>query len=65
MPRYDFECKGCGRIVEIRMTTTQFDEAVCDKCGGIMKRLFSPQGTVFQIRWGRPSVRKKVRKMGA
>jgi len=64
MPKYDFKCEKCGRVAEIRMMTTQFDETVCGKCGGKMKRQFSPQGTVFQVRWGKPKVRQKVKRMG-
>ena len=62
MPKYDFKC---GKVAEITMMTTQFDKAVCNKCGGIMKRQFSPQGTTFQVRWGKPKVRQKVKRMGA
>ena len=65
MPKYDFECEKCGRKVEIYMTTTQFDEATCDKCGGIMKRLFSPQGIHFLNKlWIKPKVRAKMKKQG-
>ena len=64
MPKYDFECQQCGKIAEIYMNVTQFDKAMCDECGGIMKRQF-PTSVNFQVRWGRPAVRKRVRKMGA
>jgi len=65
MAIFDFKCEKCGKVVEIRMSTTQFNETVCDDCGGIMKKQFSPQGTVFQVRWGKAKVRAKVKKMGA
>jgi putative FmdB family regulatory protein len=65
MPKYDFECQKCKRVAELYMQTTQSNEATCSKCGGKMKKLFSPQGTVFQIRWGKPKIRAKVKKMGA
>jgi len=45
------------------MGTTQFDELECI-CGGRMKRQF-PTSATFQIRWGKPKVRAKVKKMGA
>ena len=64
MPKYDFECIKCGKVAEIYMATTQFDEAVCDKCGGVMKRLFSPQGINFRMKWIKPKVKKKMQKMG-
>ena len=65
MPKFDFKCDDCGKVVEILQMTTQFDEMVCDKCKGRMKKQFSPQGTVFQVRWGKEKVRNKVKKMGA
>ena len=62
MPKYDYECEECQNIEE---RIKSFSERQYCKCGGRMKRLFSPQGTVFQVRWGKPRVRAKVKKMGA
>lgn len=63
MAKYDFRCEKCGKIVEIYMNVTQFDKLECE-CGGMMKRQF-PTGVNYQIRWGKPKVRAKVRRMGA
>lgn len=64
MPKYDFECVRCLKKEERNVLYEKRDHQFC-KCGGKMNRLFSPQGTVFQVRWGKPKVRDKVRKMGA
>jgi len=63
MPKYDFKCDKCGKIAEIYMNVTQFDETVCE-CGGKMKRQF-PTSAKFQVRWGKAKVRAKVKRMGA
>ena len=63
MPKYDFECKTCGNKKEIYMNTTQFDELICECCGGRMKRQF-PTSVSFQIRWVKPKVKEKMKKMG-
>jgi len=64
MPKYDFKCEKCGRVVEIRMRTTQFDETVCDKCGGKMKRLFPTNIHFHNKLWVKSKVQKKMKKMG-
>lgn len=65
MPRYDFECRRCDRIVERRMSFEESRKGFICGCGGIMERIFSPQGITFQVRWGKPKVRQKVKRMGA
>ena len=63
MPRYDYVCERCKKKEERQV---DFYQAVQQcKCGGFMKRQFSPQGTVFLTRWGKPKVRQKVKRMGA
>ena len=66
MPRYNYECEECGFIEEKNVFSSDSKETIfCKKCGGKMKRLFSPQGQNFLIRWGKPKVRQKVKRMGA
>jgi len=66
MSRFDFKCCKCGDTVEASMPFARAERGFpCVKCEGIMVRQFSPQGTTFQIRWGKPKVRNKVKKMGA
>jgi len=64
IPKYDFICQKCGKIAEIYLGVTEFDEAVCNECGGTMHRQF-PTSVTFQVRWGKPKVRAKVKRMGA
>jgi len=63
VPKYDYFCEKCGNKEE---RLVDFYEAIqqCE-CGGFMQRQFSPQGTVFLKRWGKPKVRQKVKRMGA
>ena len=65
MPRYDFKCNRCGFKEEATMSFEKAEKDYpCPECKGIMERQFSPQGTNFLIRWGKPKVRQKVKKMG-
>jgi len=62
MPRYDYFCKYCNNKEE---RLVDFYEAVQQcKCGGFMERLFSPGGINFQVKWVKPKVKKKMKKMG-
>ncbi len=48
MPLYEYECRGCGAITDVRHG---FDETVttrCPACGGELGRRFSPAGIVFK-----------------
>ena len=42
MPTYEYECKGCGRIFEIRQRISESALSTCDVCGGAVQRLLSP-----------------------
>ena len=67
MAKYDFKCKKCGAVEE-KIVSWETSQGLffCPKCLTLaMERQFSPQGTVFQIRWGKPKVRQKVKRMGA
>jgi len=67
MPKYDFKCQGCGEVKEKIVSWTESEKRFfCERCGTLsVRRIFSPQGIVFQVRWGKPRVRAKVKKMGA
>jgi len=67
MARYDFKCDRCGIVVEGRMSFEQSELGrSCPLCGdGILERIFSPKGVKIQVRWGKPKVRQKVKRMGA
>ena len=48
MPLYEYECRSCGTVTDIRHG---FDESVseaCPACGGELMRRFSPTGIVFK-----------------
>ena len=48
MPLYEYECRSCGVVTDIRHG---FDEAVseaCPACGGELVRRFSATGIVFK-----------------
>ena len=65
MPKYDYKCKMCGLVEEAIVPSYKSRKVVrCTRCDDKMERLFSPKGTSFQIRWGKPKIRAKVKKMG-
>lgn len=48
MPLYEYECRDCRKLTEVRHG---FDETVaqpCAACGGELVRRFSPTGIVFK-----------------
>ena len=65
MPKYDFKCELCGLVKEATMLFKDTEAGIQCECEGNMERQFSPQGTVFQVRWGKPRVRSKVKRMQA
>jgi len=48
MPLYDYQCTKCQHIVEIRHGFDATPDAVCEKCGGALKRVFNPAPIVFK-----------------
>lgn len=38
MPRYDFKCNKCKRVLEMDMPYENRDETMSCKCGGTIKR---------------------------
>jgi len=60
MPLYDYQCTKCDHIVEIRHGFDAAPDAVCEKCGGALKRVFNPapilfKGSGFYINDSRPA----------
>jgi putative FmdB family regulatory protein len=48
MPVYEYACTSCGERTEAKQ---RFDEAPleeCPKCGGRLRKLYSPVGIVFK-----------------
>ena len=56
MPIFDFDCD-CGN--ELEVIQVGIDAPTCPKCGGVMRRKFSP---IAMVKWkgegGFPSLRK-------
>ncbi len=48
MPLYEYQCRQCGRTMEIRHGFRESTAARCDSCGGELRRVFSPAGIVFK-----------------
>ena len=48
MPLYDYRCRACSKVTEIRHGFREAHQHVCPDCGGELARVFSPAGIVFK-----------------
>ncbi len=48
MPLYDYQCRACGKVTEVRHGFKETFEGTCPSCSGEMKRVFSAAGIVFK-----------------
>ena len=48
MPLYDYRCRACSQVTEVRHGFREAHTAVCPACGGDLARVFSPTGIVFK-----------------
>ncbi len=48
MPLYDYQCRKCNEVTEVRHGFKESFEGACPKCGGEMARVFNPAGIVFK-----------------
>lgn len=48
MPLYEYRCKQCGSLKEVRHGFKEPHTEPCPQCGGEMARVFSPTGIVFK-----------------
>jgi putative FmdB family regulatory protein len=48
VPLYDYQCRACGKVTEVRHGFKEAFEGTCPECSGEMKRLFSAAGIVFK-----------------
>ena len=48
MPLYEYRCKECGSLKEVRHGFKEPHTEPCPTCGGEMARVFSPTGIVFK-----------------
>ncbi len=48
MPLYDYRCRACSKVTEVRHGFGMVHEEACPACGGELARVFSPAGIVFK-----------------
>ncbi len=48
MPLYDYLCKQCEKVTEVRHGFQDVYAQPCPQCGGTLSRVFNPAGIVFK-----------------
>jgi len=48
MPIYEYECRKCGAVTDVRHGFDETVSTACPQCGGELARRFSPAGIVFK-----------------
>jgi putative FmdB family regulatory protein len=48
MPLYDYRCKKCNHVVEVRHGFNETYAEPCPVCGGALQRVFNPAPIVFK-----------------
>ena len=48
MPRYDYECRSCGHVVEVLHGVNDGGPTACEICGSPMRKLMSTPSIVFK-----------------
>jgi putative FmdB family regulatory protein len=48
MPTYDYVCSGCGHRMEVAHPIHGHGPSACPKCGGPMKKAFTPLAVHFK-----------------
>jgi len=48
MPLYDYRCRACSKVTEVRHGFREAYDAPCPACGGTLARVFNPAGIVFK-----------------
>lgn len=48
MPLYDYRCRACSTVTEVRHGFGTVHQDACAACGGELARVFSPAGIVFK-----------------
>jgi putative FmdB family regulatory protein len=48
MPTYEYACTSCGRRFDVVQKFSDAPLAVCEVCGGKLKRVFHPVGVVLK-----------------
>ncbi len=48
MPLYDYRCRACSTVTEVRHGFREAYDGTCPNCGGALARVFNPAGIVFK-----------------
>lgn len=48
MPTYDYQCRSCGSVTEVIHSMLEEGPAVCERCGGDLRRVLYPTGIIFK-----------------
>jgi putative FmdB family regulatory protein len=48
MPTYEYACKACGEHLEVVQSFKDDPLTECPKCGGQLRKVFSPVGIAFK-----------------
>jgi putative FmdB family regulatory protein len=48
LPLYDYQCRACAQVTEIRHGFREPHEGACPACGGELARVFNPAGILFK-----------------
>jgi putative FmdB family regulatory protein len=48
LPLYDYRCRACSSVTEVRHGFREAYDEACPQCGGELARVFNPAGIVFK-----------------
>jgi putative FmdB family regulatory protein len=48
VPTYDYQCRDCGNVIEVIHSMLEDGPAVCERCGGELRRVIYPSGIIFK-----------------
>lgn len=68
LPTYEYQCERCERVFEARQRISEPPLAVCEKCGGSVRRLIAPapfilKGSGFYVNDYPSEARKKAQEV--
>jgi len=48
VPTYDYRCRSCGNVTEVIHSMLEDGPTVCERCGGVLRRVIFPSGIIFK-----------------
>jgi putative FmdB family regulatory protein len=48
LPTYDYQCRSCGRTIEVIHPMREDGPSTCEVCGGELRRILHPAGIIFR-----------------